>query len=251
MTALDWVLLLIIAISALLGAWRGMIGVVASIAAWVCAGLAAFQLGADVGAMLGQGAPGWGERVSGYLLAFGVVWLLVTLAGWMLRKLADSAGLTPFDRALGLGLGTARGVFLACALLLALALGTVPREPVWRDSTGVALLLPMADWMRGGVPDWMAQRMDLDGRGVSLQEQLQGQAQALQAALPPGVALSGVDLADVDLADLAAVPPDPGVAASDAPGRGTAGGGAPAAVRDTTPSSQGSAGTTPDAALVH
>src|SRR6478735_1978192 len=101
MTALDWVLLLIIGVSALLGAWRGMIGVVASIAAWVAAGLAAFHFGADVGAMLAShGAPTWGERVSGYVLAFGLVWVLVMLAGWMLRKLADSAGLTPFDRAL-------------------------------------------------------------------------------------------------------------------------------------------------------
>lgn len=191
MTALDWVLLLIIAISALLGAWRGMIGVVASIAAWVSAGLAAFHLGADVGAMLATGGePTWGERVSGYVLAFGVVWLLVTLVGWMLRKLADSAGLTPFDRALGLGLGTARGVFVACVLLLVLALSSIPREPVWRDSAGVALLSPVAIRMRGGVPDWMGQRMDLEGRGVSLEEQLHDRAQALEATLPPGVALA-------------------------------------------------------------
>lgn len=197
MTALDWVLLLIIGVSALLGAWRGMIGVVASIAAWVSAGLAAFHLGARVGTMLAMGAqPSWGERVSGYVLAFGVVWALVMLAGWMLRKLADSAGLTPFDRALGLGLGTARGVFLACALLLALALSTMPHEPVWRDSAGVAVLMPMATWMRGGVPDWMGQRMDLEGRGVSLEAQLQAKAQAVQASLPPGVTL----------ADLAALP---------------------------------------------
>jgi membrane protein required for colicin V production len=238
MTALDWLLLLIIAVSAMLGAWRGLIGVAASIAAWVCAGLAAFHLGADVGAILAaQGEPSWGERVSGYALAFGGVWLLVTLAGWMLRKLADSAGLTPFDRALGLGLGTARGVFLACALLLALALSTMPREPVWRQSTGVALLMPVADWMRGGVPDWMGQRMDLEGRGASLEEQLQAKAQALQASLPPGVAL----------ADLATLPAPVDEAAQAAPAREYA----PLPAPIPPDSSHGAAGTSSDAVLVN
>ena len=240
MTALDWVLLLIIAVSALMGAWRGMIGVVASIAAWVCAGLAAFHLGAEVGALLAaQGEPSWGERVSGYALAFGGVWLLVTLAGWMLRKLADSVGLTPFDRALGLGLGTARGVFLACALLLSLALSTVPREPVWRQSTGVAVLLPMADWMRAGVPDWMAQRMDLEGHGASLEEQLQARAQALEAALPPGVAL----------ADLAALPAPVDEHVKAAPARELEPLPVPAGA--TSPTSHAASGASSDAVLVN
>ncbi|QSX76940.1 CvpA family protein [Agrilutibacter solisilvae] len=240
MTALDWVLLLIIVVSTVMGALRGLIGVVASLAAWLLAGLAAYQFGAGIGAMLTrESAPGWGERVSGYVLAFLLVWLLVTLAGWMLRKLADSAGLTPLDRALGLGLGAARGLLLACALLLALGLSAVPREPVWRESAGVAALGPMTAWMRAGVPDWMAQRMDLDGQGGSLQDQLQDQARAVQAALPPGV----------DIADLAALPQDADVAAAVAQ-RDQTGAAGPAVEPADKHSSQGATGTTSDASLV-
>src|SRR5688572_15399917 len=211
MTALDWLLLLIIAVSALLGAMRGLIGVVASLAAWLLAGLAAFHFGGDAGLLLAsQGTPSWGESLSGYVLAFLAVWLLVTLLGWALRRLADSAGLTPVDRAMGLGLGAARGLFLACALLLALGLSSVPREPVWRESVGVDALVPMAAWMREGVPDWMAQRMVLEGRGASFGEQvhaqLQAQAQALQSMQASGEAVQ-------DLAAAARSGPDSGLPA--------------------------------------
>ena len=246
MTALDWVLLLIIGVSALMGAWRGLIGVAASLAAWFFAGVAAYYFGGDTGALLAaQGAPSWGESVSGYVLAFLVVWIAVTLLGWILRRLAQSAGLSPLDRTLGLGLGAARGLFLACALLLGLALTAIPREPTWRASLGVQALLPMAGWLRTGVPDWMAQRMDLEGRGGSLQAQLHDQAQALQDTLPPGVTLEDVagQIAATQAAGTASELPPP------VPENG-----ADAHINSTrsnsTRSNPGRTGSTPDAAAV-
>ena len=48
LTATDWLLLAVILASALLGLFRGFIGVLASLAAWVLAAWAAFRFGAPV-----------------------------------------------------------------------------------------------------------------------------------------------------------------------------------------------------------
>ena len=113
MTALDWILLLVVGISALLGVLRGLIGIAVSLAAWLLAGSAAWLFGGDVGRSLAtDGQLGWGEYLGGYALSFAVVWVAVALLGLLVRRIAHSAGLSEVDRLFGLGLGAgARRVF--------------------------------------------------------------------------------------------------------------------------------------------
>jgi membrane protein required for colicin V production len=191
MTALDWILLLVIGVSGLLGLLRGMIGVVMSLVAWLLAGLAAYLFGGDVGQGLAtDGQLGWGEYLGGYALSFAIVWIAVALVGLVVRRLAHEAGLSGVDRLFGFGLGVVRGLFFACVLLLLLGLTSIPGKRAWRDSAGVALLSPVAKWMRGAMPPWMAQRVDLEGHGTSLQAQVQTQAEQLQRVLPEGLPAS-------------------------------------------------------------
>jgi len=193
MTALDWVLLLIVGVSGLLGLLRGMIGVVMSLVAWLLAGLAAYLFGGDVGNSLGtDGQPGWGEYLGGYALSFAVVWIAVALVGLLVRRMAHEAGLSGMDRLFGFGFGLVRGVFLACVLVLMLGLTSIPGKRAWRESSGVATLLPAAKWMRSAMPPWMAQRValdrqELDGRGTSLQAQVQAEAKQLKQVMPNGL----------------------------------------------------------------
>ncbi len=164
MSAIDWVLLAIVAVSALFGLMRGLIGVLASLAAWVLAGWAAFQFGAQVALMLAHdGEPGAGQLFGGYALAFIVVLMVVGLVGLTVRKLVHSVGLSGLDRLLGLLVGTVRGAFIACALLLLLGLTALPREASWQASRVVPLFVPGAHWMRVWLPDWVARQVDLHG----------------------------------------------------------------------------------------
>jgi len=183
MTALDWGLALIVGLSALLGMARGLIGVAASLAAWLLAGVAAFVFGGDVGRSLGDGQVGWGEYLGGYALCFVVVWVGVGLIGWVVRRVAHSYGLSEMDRLLGLGLGAVRGVLFACALLVFLGMTTLPRERAWRESGLAAVLMPGAELLRSALPDAMARKVDLEGRGTSLQASVQEQAQSLEKEL--------------------------------------------------------------------
>lgn len=165
MTAIDLVLLAIVAVSALFGAFRGLIGVLASLAAWILAGWAAFRFGGEVALLLaGYAQPGAAHLFGGYALAFIGVLLVVGTAGWLLRRLVHGIGLSAMDRFLGLLLGLVRGVLVACVLVLLLGLSELPREPAWQQSRLLPLFIPGAEWLAGLLPDWVAAELDLSGQ---------------------------------------------------------------------------------------
>jgi len=171
MTAVDLVLLAIVLVSAVFGAFRGLIGVLASLAAWVLAGWAAFRFGGVVALMLApDGQAGAAQLFGGYALAFIGVLLLVGIAGWLLRKLVHGIGLSSMDRFLGLVLGLVRGGLIACVLVLLLGLSELPREPAWQESRLLPVFVPGAQWLASLLPDWVAAELDLSGerRGPAL-----------------------------------------------------------------------------------
>ena len=188
MNATDLLLLGIILVSTLLGILRGFVGAVVSLVAWLLAGWAAFQYGARVALVLaGNEAPGAGQLLAGYGLCFLGVLLVVGVVGWVVRKLVKAAGLSGADRALGGALGLARGGFVACVLVLLMGLTALPRDPGWRQSQVLPVLLPGAQWLRGWLPAWAAQRVDFDGDGPHSIELGDAQAPPPTGAQAPGI----------------------------------------------------------------
>lgn len=163
MTMTDWVLLAVMGVSAGLGLVRGFIGVLASLAAWVLAGWAAFRFGGRLAVVLaGGGDPGPSELLGGYGISFLAVLVVVGLVGWAMRKLVHGVGLSGVDRFLGLALGLARGAFVACALVLLMGFTALPQDEDWRRSRTLPVFLPGALWMRGWLPDWAAAHADFE-----------------------------------------------------------------------------------------
>ncbi|WP_374013414.1 CvpA family protein [Pseudoxanthomonas koreensis] len=161
MNSIDLVLLAVVAISALFGVMRGFVGAVASIVAWLGAGWFAFRYGAELAFWLsGDGQPGATELLGGYVVAFVAVMLLVSLVGWIVRRLLASVGLSGVDRALGLALGLARGGLVGCMLVLLMAFSRLPQEPAWTQSRAVPVLVPGAQWLSRWLPAWAADELD-------------------------------------------------------------------------------------------
>jgi membrane protein required for colicin V production len=159
---IDIVLLLIIGGSALFGLIKGLVGTVMSTAAWLLAGLAAFQFGRPAGYWLADGGrPTATEVFGGYALSFIGVMLVVIVIGAMARSWVRSVGLSGTDRLLGLGLGLVRGAFMACVLVLVMGFTPLTREPSWRQSSVLPLLAPGAGWMRSKLPQWSMPQLDL------------------------------------------------------------------------------------------
>lgn len=200
MSAIDWVLLAIVAISALLGLMRGFVGVVLSLLSWLLAGWVAFHFGSDAAVMLASDqTPSRGYLLAGYVLSFIGVIVVVSLFGWFVRKVLQSVGLSGLDRGLGLVVGLARGGLLACVLVLLMGFTSLPREPEWRGSQVLPVFEPGARGLRSLLPASVAQQVNFEAGGPISGEALQRQAATLE------------ELKEMnrDLADLGSRLPDP------------------------------------------
>jgi membrane protein required for colicin V production len=114
MTVLDYVLLVIVALSALVGLWRGLVSEVVALLAWIVALIAAWLYASQVAVMLDDviAEPAW-RQVAGFALIFIGVLLLAAVLRFLLRELLRAAGLGPADRMFGTFFGIARGLAIA------------------------------------------------------------------------------------------------------------------------------------------
>lgn len=152
---IDVVLAALVLVSALLGLMRGFVGILVSTAAWLLAGLVAFKFGDEAALWLASGAtPTVSQTFGGYALSFIAVLLAVGMIGALVRSMVRASELSGLDRALGFAVGVFRGLVIACVLVLVLGFTPLPKEPSWRQSQVLPLLMPGVNWMRSQLPEW-------------------------------------------------------------------------------------------------
>jgi membrane protein required for colicin V production len=149
----DYILLAIIAISALLSLWRGFVREALSLASWILALWVALLFFHDLADWLTR----WIETPSvrdalGFALLFVVTVLVGGLVGYLAGQLVAKTGLTATDRALGVIFGVARGVIIVAVLVLMAGLTSLPQDPWWQTSLLLAHFQDMALWLRGFLP---------------------------------------------------------------------------------------------------
>lgn len=134
----DWVLLAVLLVSVLIGAWRGLVYEVLSVAAWVSAFVIAQWLAADVGGRLPLGnASNEARYLAGLALVFVATLVACMLLIALLKRFVAVVGLRPIDRALGALFGLARGVLLLMVVVLVASRTQLQRQPDWEASAGV------------------------------------------------------------------------------------------------------------------
>ena len=159
MTAFDYGVIVIVVASLALGLWRGLIGEVLALLAWVLAGLAAWQIGPEVGDLLTSIAdPAW-RLLAGYAVVFFGVLIVLALVRLAVRGLLKALGLTAVDRMLGVFFGIARGLLIVLIVVAVGGMTSVPKQEWWAKAqlappveTAVLALKP---W----VPPEMAKRI--------------------------------------------------------------------------------------------
>jgi membrane protein required for colicin V production len=137
MALLDWVFLAVLALSFLIGAWRGLVFEVISLASWVAAFLLAQWFAADVARLLPMTGAGEGVR---YAAGFGLTFVVALFAGGLvavlLKKMVSSVGLAPFDRVLGAVFGLVRGMVVLLAIAVVVAMTPLKSAMWWKESIG-------------------------------------------------------------------------------------------------------------------
>lgn len=144
----DWAILAIIGLSALISLMRGFVREALSLAGWIAAFLLAKAFYEPVAEMLV-------EHIDTNSIRLGVAWagiFIVTLfvAGvlnYLIGTMIDKAGLSGTDRFLGMGFGAIRGVLIVALIVLGLKQFTpIPKDEWWGKSTMIPHMEIVAEW---------------------------------------------------------------------------------------------------------
>ena len=163
LNGIDIVLLAIVALSSVVGLWRGFVVEVMSLVAWVAAFWLAFSFGDEAAGLFAAYVSTPSARLLlGYALLFIGALVVGGLATWLIGKLVRSTGLSGTDRMLGLGFGLLRGAALACVLVLVMGFTPMPQDPWWQESRVLPGFQRGAEWMRTWLPEAVARHIRFD-----------------------------------------------------------------------------------------
>jgi membrane protein required for colicin V production len=162
-TWLDYAFLAVLALSMLIGVWRGLVREVFSLAGWIAAFVAAALLAAEAARLIPPDfATPLARTVICGVAIFLVVLVVVSLTGMLTSKAFRAAGLGVADRTLGGAFGFARGALICALAVLVAGMTTVPREPFWRQAALTAPLETAVIAAKPYLPPAVAERVKYD-----------------------------------------------------------------------------------------
>lgn len=187
MTWVDFAVIGVIAVSALLAFMRGLVREVLGIGAWLGAGLAALSALPLVRPQFHQwmGTSPWTDPVA-FVAVFVVALIVLMLIAHLIGRLVRRSALGGLDRTLGLVFGVARGV--ALVIVAYIVGGMVVPVDHWPDPVRQARLLSSA--YDGAV--WVVHQLPVDYRPrlYAPPAGREATAEALLHATPQGSALA-------------------------------------------------------------
>ena len=149
MGVIDIIILVIVAISALIGVFRGLVKEALSLASWFAAILAGTLFSAQLADLMENliNNPSL-RRIAAFALLFIVVIFAGTLISNMVSKLTEAAGLKGADRTLGGLFGVLRGIIIVLVIIL---VGTQfdISERWFEGSRMVPYAVAMIDYLQG------------------------------------------------------------------------------------------------------
>ena len=159
-TALDWLFLLIMAVSMVVGIFRGFIKEAISVGSLVFAVWASFYFAPAGEGLLASWLDSaalrlWAARIA----IFALVLMLGSLAGWMISRFANQVGMSGAERLLGMLFGLCRGAILAGLVVIVGPYLSLDKDQWWQDSAmlpyatrvaeAISILAPQAfDYLR-------------------------------------------------------------------------------------------------------
>jgi membrane protein required for colicin V production len=139
--ALDWIILAVLLLSLILGAWRGLVYEVLSVLGWIAAFIIAQLYAGAVGAILPMsGATDALRYAAGFVLTFIASAFAAGLFAWLAKKLIQTIGLRPVDRTLGAFFGLIRGGVILLAATTAVLMTPLKDADWWKQSSGAGVL---------------------------------------------------------------------------------------------------------------
>jgi membrane protein required for colicin V production len=149
----DIAVLVIIALSALLGWWRGFMYELFSLLGWVAAYIVARTFSDQALPYVPEAIGSESIRSATAFAALFVVTLVVSgILAWLLAKLARFAGLGGVDGKFGALFGVVRGVLVVLALVWLAGLTRLPEQAWWKNAWTSKPLQQAALYLRDYLP---------------------------------------------------------------------------------------------------
>ena len=154
MAPVDWIMLAIVLGSVLLGAWRGLVFEVISVAGWFAAFIVSQLYAPEAAAWLPMaGATEPMRYAAGFVLIFVLVLFAVGLVAWLVKRIVEAVGLRPIDRVLGAAFGVFRGVLLLLAVAVVVGMTPLQASAAWKESAGAPILVSMLQSLKPLLPE--------------------------------------------------------------------------------------------------
>jgi membrane protein required for colicin V production len=155
----DYVILGILGLSALIGFVRGLVREVVSLAIWIGAVLVAWAFYQPLAEQLTPWISTPSVRLgAAFLILLFAVLILGAIVGHLLSLLVEKTGLTGTDRLLGVVFGGVRGAVLVAMLVFLAGLTALPEDPWWRESALVGRFQVLAERILGELPPEVTER---------------------------------------------------------------------------------------------
>lgn len=161
LNVVDWLIIIVIVLSMLVGLFRGLVHEVLSLLAWVLAGYISFILTSKSLTLL----PGSVHQPQvRYAICFTIIFIIsiiiLSLVRYMICKLFNKLPLRTVDRLLGLAFGLLRGVLILSIIFFMLSLVPLATEQAWyKESQLRPAFSGIVVWLKDVLPDEYQQHL--------------------------------------------------------------------------------------------
>ena len=163
----DYAIIVALALSVLVGLWRGFIGEVMALVCWVLAFWVAWMFGPVLAEQFSASISVPSVRVMlGYAVCFVAVLIAGAIVSYLLRKLVSGSGLSGTDRLLGMVFGLVRGFALVVLVIVLMKFTPVIRDDWWQQSRMLPTFERSASWMTTLLPEAVAKYLEPATAGI-------------------------------------------------------------------------------------
>lgn len=157
MAVLDWILLAVLLVSLVVGAWRGLVYEVLSVLGWAASFYVAQWAAPQVATLLPlQSASEPVRYAAAFVLIFIAAVFAAGLLAFLLKKLVEAMGLRPVDRTLGAAFGLVRGLILLLAATVVISMTAFRSSNWWLESQGAVALTATLKGLKPVLPEQFA-----------------------------------------------------------------------------------------------
>lgn len=157
----DWALVAVLALSLVVGLWRGLVFEVLSLLGWIAAFFVAQWFAPDVAAWLPLSTASPPVRfAAAFVLTFVGAVFVAGLIAALVKKLVAAVGLRPVDRVLGGLFGLVRGIVLLLVATMAIEMTPLHTSAWWQESRGAPWLSAALQGLKPALPAQFARYLN-------------------------------------------------------------------------------------------